>query len=422
MKGVEVLEQGLKDTFDEINSVVYLCKARLKSSYFTRGGKLGFVDIISVVLNFTKKTMRLELDSFFEKVKNTDNNVTVQAFSEARQKISPEAFLIIFKKIVRLFYTAEDLKTYRGYRVLAIDGTVLELKNSKELRDYFGYIYNGKEEIARARASAIYDVENDIIVDAKIDRYDRSERDMAKEHIEKLIEMGLQKDLILFDRGYPSKNLIKQLTENGIDYVMRVSTSFIKEVNEVKTKDAIVRFKYKRKYYNIRVVKIMLDSGIEEILVSSLLGEDFTKADFKEIYFKRWGIEVKYGIIKNKLQLENFTGEKPIIIEQDFYASMYLTNMVALAKIVTDEKIENKNANKNLKYEYKTNVNILIGNLKDELVMIMLEPSKFKRKRRLNKLIEKISKNMVPVRSDRESGRRKKFVKDKHPLNQKRCL
>lgn len=422
MKRSKIIEQALKETFDEINSLVYLCKVRLKFNYFTRGGKLNFVDIISIVLNFTKKTMRLELDSFFEKVKKSDNNVTVQAFSEARQKISPEAFLILFKKIVRLFYTAEDLKTYRGYRLLAIDGTVLEIKNSKELRDYFGHVKNGYEEIARARASALYDVENDIIVDAKIDNFGTSERDLAREHIENLIELGSKKDIILFDRGYPSKELLEQLSENGIDFVIRVSNSFIKEVNNVKKDDEIVRFKFKKKYYNVRVIKIMLDSGIEEILVSSLLGGEFTKADFKEIYFKRWGIEVKYGIIKNKLQLENFTGEKPIIIEQDFYASMYLTNMAALAKIATDEKIAAKNATKNLKYEYKTNVNILIGNLKDELVKLMLEPSRFKRKRKLNKVIDKISKNMVPVRSDRECGRRKKFVNDRYPLNKKRCL
>lgn len=108
---------------------------------------MSFVDIISVILNFTKKTMRLELDSFFEKVKKSDVGVSVQAFSEARQKISPEAFLILFKKVVRLFYTAEDLKTYKGYHLLAIDGTVLEIKNSSELREYFGHVKNGYEEI-----------------------------------------------------------------------------------------------------------------------------------------------------------------------------------------------------------------------------------------------------------------------------------
>lgn len=147
MKRVNILEQALNDTFEELNSLVYLCKVRLKSNYFTRGGKLSFVDIISVILNFTKKTMRLELDSFFEKVKKSDVDVSVQVFSEARQKISPEAFLILFKKVVRLFYTAEDLKTYKGYRLLAIDGTVLEIKNSSELREYFGHVKNGYEEI-----------------------------------------------------------------------------------------------------------------------------------------------------------------------------------------------------------------------------------------------------------------------------------
>lgn len=89
-------------------------------------------------------------------------------------------------------------------------------------------------------------------------------------------------------------------------------------------------------------------------------------SDFKELYFKRWGIEVKYNEIKNKLQIENFTGKTPISIEQDFYATMYLTNMVALAKKHANQEIEKANEDKNLKYEYKVNTNVLVGKLKNK--------------------------------------------------------
>ena len=33
--------------------------------------------------------------------------------------------------------------------------------------------------------------------------------------------------------------------------------------------------------------------------------------DFKWIYQKRWGIETKYNDVKNKLEIENFTGYSP---------------------------------------------------------------------------------------------------------------
>lgn len=80
------------------------------------------------------------------------------------------------------------------------------------------------------------------------------------------------------------------------------------------------------------VFKLKLASGIIETLITNIFDEDFSVADFKELYFKRWGIEVKYNEIKSKLQIENFSGETPIAIDQDFYATMYLANMVALAK------------------------------------------------------------------------------------------
>ena len=55
-------------------------------------------------------------------------------------------------------YTATDLKLYKGYRLCAIDGSTVELQNTEELRNVFGYAENGKVEIARARISGLYDL------------------------------------------------------------------------------------------------------------------------------------------------------------------------------------------------------------------------------------------------------------------------
>jgi hypothetical protein len=91
------------------------------------------------------------------------------------------------------------------------------------------------------------------------------------------------------------------------------------------------------------------------------------------------GIEVKYNEIKNRLEIENFTGETPIAIKQDFYATIYLSNMVALAKMDANAIINEKNKSKNLKYEYKVNTNILVGKLKNSLVSMLLEKNSRKR-------------------------------------------
>jgi hypothetical protein len=59
------------------------------------------------------------------------------------------------------------------------------------------------------------------------------------------------------------------------------------------------------------------------------------------MYFKRWGIEIKFDELKNRLQIENFTGDTKEKILQDFYASIYLSNMASLAK--TYAEINRKN-------------------------------------------------------------------------------
>ena len=122
-----------------------------------------FKDIILFILNFGKKSLQVELDNFSKNIRGKNDGVTKQAFSEARQKISHEAFIILNMETVKKVYTATDLNTYMGYRLCAVDGSTIELQNTEELRKAFGYAENGKEEIARAKISEIYDMENNIV-------------------------------------------------------------------------------------------------------------------------------------------------------------------------------------------------------------------------------------------------------------------
>jgi hypothetical protein len=422
MKRAEVFLEATRKSYELINSYWLKCEARLSPKFFSRERKVGFSDIVMFILSFAKKTLQLELDSFFRIVKDGNMSITKQAFSAARQKISPTVFRTLQNEMVELFYTASDVRTYRGYRLLAIDGTTLEMKNSKELRDAFGFARNNAEPTARARASALYDIENDIIVDAQLTHYDDSEKNLVQKHLERLKSIRKERELILFDRGYPSKELIASLLGDKIEFVMRTTSWFIKEVRDAKGNDTVVDVVSGKKQYKIRVLKIILCTGEEEILITSLLNKDMTVEDFKALYFKRWGIEVKYDELKNKLQLENFTGETPIAVEQDFYASMYLTNMVSFAKMHANEKIAESGEKKVTKHEYKVNVNVLIGKLKDNLIVMMLEESERKRKRIFNQVMQEIIRNRVPVRPGRQRKRSKKFVRDKFPINQKQCL
>jgi hypothetical protein len=126
--------------------------------------------------------------------------------------------------------------------------------------------------------------------------------------------------------------------------------------------------------------------------------------------------------LKNRLQIENFTGETSIAIKQDFYATVYLSNMVTLAKMDAEIIISEKNKDKNLKYEYKVNTNILIGKLKTSLVYMLLEEKPRKRSKLLKKTIKEISNNIIPIRPGRKNRRRMTLRANKNPMNKKRAL
>ena len=96
--------------------------------------------------------------------------------------------------------------------------------------------------------------------------------------------------------------------------------------------------------------------------------------------------------------------------------------MVAIAKNEANQKIAQNNKDKELKYEYMVNTNILIGKLKDSMVLMLLENNSEKRSSMLNSIMQEISRYTVPIRPGRSNIRKKGLKANKHPMNQKRCL
>jgi len=416
-------KRAIKVGKEMLDDYFFKCFSRTKAQYFTKELKMSFKDIMLFILNMPKKTLQIELNNFFNSVLKRDDSITKQAYSDARQKIKPEAFIALNDSLNKVFYEEfDDYKVWNGYRLSAIDGSVLEIPNTEQLRNEFGYVSNLHTKTAKAMSSCIYDVQNKFVIKSKIDRYDCSERKMAKDLILEMKKGGEKQDLILFDRGYPSAEFIDFLFENKIDFVMRCQRNTFKAVTDAKNEDQIVKLKYKNKVYSVRVLRFILSSGEAEVLITSLLNSEFTVEDFRKLYFFRWGIEIKFDGLKNKLEIENFTGTTKIAIEQDFYASIYLSNMAELARQQSDEKVEKNHKDKEIKHQYKTNLNVLIGTLKDKFVLMLLEESKRKRNKIYNEIMKQISQSIVPIRSERHNERFKSKSLEKYKRNSKRCL
>ena len=296
-------------------------------------------------------------------------------------------------EFVHRFYEDNEYKKFKGFRLLAVDGSCVEIPNSEELRMHYGYASNSnsQKKVARGLSSTVYDVENKIVLSSLLGRYDDSERELAIKNIDKLksFNHGEIKDLILFDREYPSAPFIIYLNKLGIKYVMRAGASFYEEVNGIKTNDEdveIVVTKERAKGYRkrghsipvgtvvkLRALKVELDTGEIEVLVTNLTQEELKHDESKELYSKRWGIETKFDELKNKFQIENFSGTKPLTIEQDFHATLLISNIASIFEEEAEDEIKKKNAQKALKHEYKINKNIMVGKLKNSLIEMLLE-------------------------------------------------
>jgi len=423
MKTIEYFEYALDCIQKDLQDFLIKCKYRVNSSYFSRERKMGFKDVTLFILNIGKRSLQLELNNFFRNIKKKNETITKQGYTKAREKIKSELFKDMSDNAVKGFYDkCDDYKTWNGYRLSGIDGTKLEIPNTEILQKKFGVSKNASGEIARASATCIFDVLNNLIIKSKITHYKASERSVAIELIKEIIKDGVKKDLILFDRGYPSAELMSMLIDNKIDFVMRAKKTYCKAVMKAQKEDQTIKIMYRQKKYTVRVLRFMLDSGEEEILLTSLLDNNLTIKDFKSLYFMRWGIEVKYDELKNKFEVEDFSGKTKNSIEQDFYATIYLTNMYEFARMKSEAIIEKENENKNLKYEYTQNKNILIGTLKDEFINVVLLENTRKRNKKIKEIIQQLSKSTVPIRPGRKNKRKSFLVNTKYWMHKKRCL
>lgn len=261
----------------------------------------------------------------------------------------------------------------------------------------------------------------------------QGERDLALAHLEHCKD----NDLILYDRGYPSYDLIHRLTERGLDYLMRAKTSFSGltiDFEKSKKKSLAVEIypgknaKLTDKQYTknspikVRLIRVELVSGQVEILMTSLLDSNaYPTSQFKQLYFKRWVVETFYDELKNKLKIEHFhSGYSNQSIQQDFKAALFVSNVQTL--IVSELEDELKEGNRGKKYDYKINTNISYGLLKNRVVTLFLyERSKG------NDMVEELKglfkSHLVPIRPNRKfernPGKYRSRIKPRITKNQK---
>ena len=412
---------------------------RMNEKAFKRKRKLTCQDLVLYELNKRGLSTKMEILNFNNI--NYVEDVSSPALFKQREKLNPDVFNYLIQESLRDFYNnyVEEVKTFKGYLLEAVDGSDFEIPNTKKAREK----YNGKqqEQCAGATVSTCYDILNKYTLDTIVEKYDYSETDMLNQHLKTIKEnkiTGSFKSIIIADRNYKNLSFFYNQIKNDQKFLIRIASNvYKKETNEMKTNDENIEIGYeynRAKYYKnqdeelykylkegntikVRCVKIVLNTGEIEYLLTNLETDEFTTDDINELYKKRWKIEINYRHLKNNIKIECITSSKEILIKQDIYSQVLVANILQ-AFINDGDKIIS-----NLKYknEVKINNNMAIGIFKNSFIYIFLEENIDKRNELMLKLQEAINKFIVPVKNGRKNPRNRN-TKNKYHINRRKTF
>lgn len=417
-----VLNKIIHETNELIHSDAFIQRHRLGNS-FMRQRKLSFSNMLYFILACEKKSIGInlaEIRQHFPQLKIPA--VSKQAISKARQKISANSCLEFCHLFTQIYYkTKKSFSLWHGFHIFAIDGSSIQIPVSQENIRFWGSNPNqyGIEE-PLASASLMYDVKEGLIFDSVIEKYRINERNQANEHIDFFLKQRIPgQHIFLFDRGYPSYDLFLKLIKNHLFFVMRLSLSF-KKLIDIDNADTIISYcpKGRKELLRLRCMHFALPDGSTEYLVTNIIDASFDTEMFKELYFLRWGVESRYKEIKTSFNLESFSGYKPEIIKQDFYVSIFLSNLSSLIKHMSDAKIRKQETNK---HHYQTNKNFVISRLKQNIITF-LTCKKKAFLHLIDRIIDESSHNRSAIRPGRKYPRRKKYTRRKCYMNNKPCI
>jgi len=323
------------------NKILFQNKHKLFFTAFTRNRKLTFSTMVGMILRMIKKSIQIDCNWLADLIGS--DPVSKQAFSQARQKISPECFQELHADGIRVNYTSAPEKgLWKGYRLIACDGSTARLPESTDLEKTFGR-HPTKKGIKNAppiaRISEYTDMTTKLVLSGRIAPCCISEVALAEEQltevVDKMRNLNQKKMLFVYDRGYPSKKFIDQHLELGVDFIFRLPRNFNREVKEIYQKKEAESFLISKDYPLLRVMQFTLSSGESELLLTTLLNDQqYSQESLSKVYHGRWSaMEEGYKRQKIIMQLENFSGKTAIAIQQEYWATLTVGNLIEMGCI-----------------------------------------------------------------------------------------
>ena len=380
-----------------------------------------------LILSKGAKSLQLMLNEVLGKLSYP--LVSKSAYSQARNHLKHTAFIELNQKaIVEVSYQDQEYKRYWGYRVLGIDGSKIILPDSESVYESFGKVkrtsgYKGGKVIgyySYGLASVLYDVLNDIALDSQLADSRAYEVDLAQEH---LVHTEAD-DLLICDRNYPSYRWLATLIKHKRHFVIRCNRSSFAAVRAMfagkgadsqivtlkphPSKQADIRRRGLPGQIRVRLVRLTLDNGDLEILVTDLVDEQsYPTTEFGPLYHLRWGIETFFGRLKTRLLLENFSGYSAEAVKQDFFATVFITGLESLLTDTAETRLHTRSLQ--TQHLYQVNRAVSFNAVKNHVLdLLETEPD-------LETLFDKLTRLFLTdpscTRPDRPVARRKRSAR-----------
>ena len=367
----------------------FLARHRDSPKDFTRQRKLPFHTLIVFLISLIKGSYQDELDRFFKALNGFDvakRMVSKVALARARMKLKYQAFVELNHHLVEYFYEKFKPIKWNGFNLLVVDGSTVRLPRIKEIANHFGVWHPRQgEQCPLARVSQLFDSLNKISVDAIISPKSVGERELAAQHFLNL----LPEDLVLLDRGYPAFWLFKLILSLQSNFCSRISCTKWKIVRKFFNsgkKEKIIYLPVSptsikqcqemgldTQPLKLRLLRIELDTGEVEILITSLIDKDrYPHEIFAELYHDRWPVEEDYKKMKCWIEVENFSGKSVLSVYQDFHAKVFSKNLTSALSYPTRQIIIN--AHKNTKYQYQINLAQALSKTKGVIALLFKRP------------------------------------------------